>query len=311
MKAYKALLRHGDLQRLDPLEQKSLSSFSFSNAGWVVPPVVSAQILSCLTEPADFLSVFGQEQISSGSIQVPLDSSELEGAAWGCETDCMGPTATINAPGMIEIKPESLRSRVCSTSDLVQDASFNIEQWIMRKAERAMRLKIAAAVIFGDGIGRPLGILDSKSGIPVCDTAASTPADQFSWQDLVQLKWQIDAQWAARGTFLMNQTTFALVLTMSDAMGRPIWSPMPEQSGMGLTIAGSPVRIVPNMPDVQAGSTPIAFGDWSQAYMIVRRSPISFQTDPYSLGWCIQYKFETRISGATVCPGAARLLRIN
>ena len=76
------------------------------------------------------------------------------------------------------------------------------------------------------------------------------------------------------------------------------------------TIAGGPVRIVPNMPDVAPGATPSPFGDWQQACMIVRRSPVTFQTDPYSLGWCLQYKFEMRISGSTVCPGAARLLRI-
>jgi len=311
-KAWRAMLRHGDIQRLDPLEQKSLSSFAFSNAGWVVPPFVSRSILSCLTDPADFLSVFGQEQIASASVQIPIDNSELEGAAWACETACDGPAATIPPPGMLEVKPEPLRARVCATSDLIADSSFNIEQWILRKTERAMRLKIAAAVICGDGNGRPLGILNPCSGIPVCATSPNTPADQFTWQDLVQLKYQVDEQWAARGTFLMNRRTLSLVLTMTDAVGRPIWTMMPGGDAEGgFTIAGSPVRIVPMMPDVQAGATPIAFGDWSQAYMIVRRSPISFQTDPYSLGWCIQYKIETRISGTTVCPSAARLLRIN
>jgi hypothetical protein len=27
---------------------------------------------------------------------------------------------------------------VCATPDLLQDASFNVEQWVMRKAERAL-----------------------------------------------------------------------------------------------------------------------------------------------------------------------------
>jgi hypothetical protein len=35
--AFRAILRHGDFQRLDHLEQKSLSAFNF-DSGWVMPP---------------------------------------------------------------------------------------------------------------------------------------------------------------------------------------------------------------------------------------------------------------------------------
>ena len=93
MKAWCYMLRLGDLQRLDDVERKSLSSFVFSSAGWITPPQVSSRILSCLTNPADFMSLFGQEQISAGSIQMPIDNSEFEGAEWVCDTDCAGPAA--------------------------------------------------------------------------------------------------------------------------------------------------------------------------------------------------------------------------
>jgi HK97 family phage major capsid protein len=158
-----------------------------------------------------------------------------------------------------------------------------------------------------------MGILNPNSGVPLCNTAPSTPPDQFAWQDLVQMKYRLEEEFANRGTFLMNFRTLGLVLSMSDAVGRPIWMQFPSEDGRiggGFQIAGSPVRVVAWMPDVVAGATPIAFGDWERAYMIVRRAPVIFQTDPYSLGWCTQFRAETRIGGAVVCQAAAVLLRV-
>ena len=53
------------------------------------------------------------------------------------------------------------------------------------------------------------------------------------------------------------------------------------------------------MPDVAPGSTPVAYGNWKQAYMVVNRRGVTVQNDPFS-----------GIDGSVVCPNAARLLRI-
>lgn len=56
-------------------------------------------------------------------------------------------------------------------------------------------------------------------------------------------------QWQAGGSYLMNQRAFALLLTMSDAHARPIWGQLP--GGLpGFTLAGSPIQIAIQMPDV-------------------------------------------------------------
>jgi HK97 family phage major capsid protein len=183
-RAWRAILRHGNIQRLDPIEQKALSSFNFNSSGWVVPPQVSSRILSCLTDETDFLSLLGQETISAGSVQFPIDNSELQGTGWACDLDCGGSAATIPPPSMMEIRADEIRATICSTNDLLTDASFNVESWVQRKVARAVRQQIAAALICGDGVGKPTGILNPRSGIPQCETAVSTPPGQFTWQDL-------------------------------------------------------------------------------------------------------------------------------
>jgi len=108
-----------------------------------------------------------------------------------------------------------------------------------------------------------LGLLNPNAGIPICDVSVATPPRQFQWQDLVQLKFEIPMQWQDGCSFLMNQRTLALMLTMSTADGRPLLGALPQ--GMpGFQIAGSPITIVSQMPDCVPGATPIAHGNWKE-----------------------------------------------
>jgi HK97 family phage major capsid protein len=83
----------------------------------------------------------------------------------------------------------------------------------------------------------------------------------------------------------------------------------PTESGQFL-INGSPITIASQMPDVHAGATPVAFGNWKQAMTVVNRRATTLVTDPFSAGWCRLYKFDCRIGSAVTCPNSARLLRI-
>jgi HK97 family phage major capsid protein len=107
----------------------------------------------------------------------------------------------------------------------------------------------------------------------------------------------------------MNQHTWALCSTMSDANGRPILTVSPSE-GAPFLLAGSPVVIANQMPDCVPGSTPVAYGNWRQAYTVVNRKAVTMTQDPYSAGFCVLFKFEARVGGACTCPNAARLLRI-
>jgi HK97 family phage major capsid protein len=111
----------------------------------------------------------------------------------------------------------------------------------------------------------------------------------------VALQFELPEEYASRGVYLMNART----TPATDAGGRS-----------GFTIAGRPVRIVTQFPDVAPGSTPILFADLEQLYLVVTRKALTMQVDPYSAGFCVVFRFSARIGGAVVCPGAGRLLRV-
>jgi HK97 family phage major capsid protein len=310
-KALKSLFRNGDA-RLDHLQRKSLSSFSFGTNAFLLPPEMSNRVLSCLVSPTDISGLVDHVQISAASVKFLIDNVRMGLGAWACEASCFAnnPVPDLqDGLGELEIKAETIRFVQCVNSDLLADASFNVEQWMIQKVSDGMRITINDAIIAGDGLGKPMGLLNPQSGIAVCETAPATPPGMFTWQDLVMLKFEIPQQWWDGSVYLMNQRTAGLLMTMSSTDGRPLLSALP--AGMpGFALAGSPIVIASQMPDVAPGSTPILFGNLRAAYTVVDRKAVTMQTDPYSAGYCVLYKFEARVGGACTCPNSVRLLRI-
>jgi HK97 family phage major capsid protein len=222
-KAMKHLLKVSTADALSMMERKALTSFQLGSSGYLLPPEWSAQILSCLESKTDLTGLVNNIPISGSSLKMFVDNADLDEAMWACDSDCFGAARVKDIAeglGEIEIKPEHLRYIICSSRDIVEDASVDMQAWLGAKVERAFRHTVSSAIVNGSGIGKPLGILNPTAQIPTCDTSANTPAGQFTWQDLVMLKWQVAAQFHAGAAYLMNQQTFALVLTMMPSAGR-------------------------------------------------------------------------------------------
>lgn len=309
-KALPAMMATTDHNTLPDEFRKSLTSFAFGSNSFIMAPEISNRVISCIVDPTDLTGLMDSMTISSPSVRFMIDNQRMAVAGWACEASCFAnnPQPDLQEGlGEIEIKPETLRYVVCASRDLLEDASINIEQWMIRKVSDGIRTTINQTLVMGDGVGKPIGFLNPNAGIPICDTSVLTPVGQITWQDLVMLKYEIPMEWHMGCTYLMNQRTFALLLTMSDPNGRPMIS---NFGTMGFSFCGSPIQIVSQMPDVAPGATPVAFGNWKRVYMIVWRKAITMQQDPYSAGFCVLYKFEARVGGGILCPNAARLLRI-
>jgi HK97 family phage major capsid protein len=311
-KAIRSVFRTGNTTALEPLERKSLSSFSFGTNQFILAPEISDLVISCIVDPTDIAGLVGQATTSAGSVKFLIDNVRMQIANWACDAACWSNNPAPDLAeglGTMEVRSESLRFVVCVTNELLEDASFPIESWIMRKAAAGFRNAISAAILTGDGVGRPLGMLNPRSGIPVVEVGAATQIGQFSWQDLIQLMFEIPNQFWPGAAFYMNQRTLGLLISMADANHRPIFAPL--VSGMpSWQFAGAPIHIVSQMPDVAAGSTPILFGNLRETYLLITRKALTMQPDQYTAAWCTLMKFETRCGGALICPNASRLLRI-
>jgi HK97 family phage major capsid protein len=245
----KQLFRAGHVDRIEPKFRKSVSAFSFGNSGFLLAPEMSDRVLSCIVDPTDLSGSVDSITISGPSIRFLIDNARMMLASWSCEANCFAnnPQPDLQEGlGELNIKSESLRYVVCATSDLLADASMNVEAWILDKVSRGMRATINAAILLGDGAGKPL---ICGRGNSICDVSPATAPGHYSWQDLLMLRYEIPLQWQLGCSYLMNQRTFALLQTMSSAEGRPLFGPQGTTTpGTGFSFAGSPINIVSQMP---------------------------------------------------------------
>ncbi|GLR85838.1 phage major capsid protein [Bradyrhizobium iriomotense] len=312
-KAFRSFLRFGDFQRMLDPERKALSEFALGQFGVLVPPQISDRILSCLTDPGDLAGIVDNLTISGASIQFLIDNADFEDLfGWACEAECAANGTGADAAkglGQLELRPEELRGLICATRSFLDDAAIDIESWISRKAQAGVRKIASRAIASGSGNGMPIGILNPMAGIPICDTGVDTPAGTFTWQDLVMLMFQVPIAYHAGATWVANQRTLGLLFSMSDAAGRPIVQ-QDLQAAPRFTLLGHPIVVSEFWPDVAPGATPLAFGNFREAYMLINRRALTILPDQYSAGFCILYKLFARLGGGIICPDALRLLRV-
>jgi HK97 family phage major capsid protein len=80
----KALMRTGNVDRIEPEFRKALSAFSFGTNQFMMAPEMSNQVLSCLVDPSDLSGLVNQVTISAGSIKFLIDNARMGLGAWAC-----------------------------------------------------------------------------------------------------------------------------------------------------------------------------------------------------------------------------------
>jgi HK97 family phage major capsid protein len=136
------LFKTTDISSLPFDQRKALTSFNVGASGFILPPEMSGRILSCLEDVTDVSGLMQNLTISGSGIKFLRDDSELDAAAWACDTDCFSASHVANVTAglsELEIRPEPLRYLICASRDILEDASVDIEAWLLAKVSRAMR----------------------------------------------------------------------------------------------------------------------------------------------------------------------------
>jgi HK97 family phage major capsid protein len=144
---------------------------------------------------------------------------------------------------------QSQRGGPKATRSFHDDAAINIEDWLTRKAQDGIRKVTSQATATGSGIGMPLGLLHPGAGVPICDVGANTAAGTIARQDLVMLIFSVPVQYHNGASFVMNQRTLGMLLSISDANGRPVIV-QDLTAPTKWTVLGFPVYLSEYWPDV-------------------------------------------------------------
>jgi HK97 family phage major capsid protein len=126
---------------------------------------------------------------------------------------------------------------------------------------------------------------------------------------LVDLVYAARAGFRQNGRFVMNRKTQAALRKFKDGAGSYVWTP-PAQAGGAASLFTFPVSEAEDMPDIGAGTTPIAFGDFRRGYLVVDRLGLRILRDPYSAKPYVLFYTTKRVGGGVADYDAIKLLKV-
>lgn len=213
----------------------------------------------------------------TGKYSIPASSLAVT-SYWVGDNTAVTPTSFTSPAGKAEFMPHPVAALVKVPIALLEDASFDLQAHIANRISWGLAEAQEQAFITGNGVQKPLGILNSGiTGVSV-ETANSA---NITPKDLQSLPFNLKAQYRQRGAWLMNRTYVQKAMLLRDESGgsntgRFLWQPS-FQAGQPPLLAGFPVYETEYIGNPTANGDPIAiFGDFS-AYVIVERREITVQ----------------------------------
>lgn len=193
-----------------------------------------------------------------------------------------------------------LASIIKLEKQFARDNHFDIQDYLVDRLSKTFARAEDDAFINGSGTDSPYGILGSSNG---AETGVKT--DSLSYDDVIKLYFSLDPEYRTEGTWLMNDETAYTLRTMKDDAGNYLWRDSDD------TILGKPVCISEYMPDAESGKSPIAFGDFSY-YWIIVRAPMSVNvlTELFSKYNQIGYLAAEKLDGLLIRRNAIKTIDI-
>lgn len=324
-KAYKSAARK--LVSLGGIETKSQIVSKFTEAerkafdmGGMDSAFFSPQMLGievdCTVECAELIDLYDSVTVSRSKFMYPQVTSYGDIGQYDCDAKCdaeFGPEGNIQ---WLSGATYDFRGVFCFQKKVLQEANYDLLDFMFRSAARSHRINRNAAMITGDGVKQPLGWLKAD-----VFTKVKTGALKFTHQDYRRFISSAPVEYGPV-VATMHQNVFGYLASAVDNTGRFIF-------GDGL-MSFSPsdtverIRISNCLPDPTDGGTLgnaaspfvagdfiLAAGNWERAYTAVSKRPMFMeQYIGGSTAWCVSYQFGAEDGGFVACPPAARTLQI-
>lgn len=290
-------------------EWKALNVGNDTAGGFLAPIEYVQEIIKAETLISPVRSLVRVRQTSQKAIQLPRRTGQFA-AVWVAEQGTRSETTGL-AYGLHEIPTHELYALVDISQQMLEDTAFDMEEEIRMESVEQFSVAEGAAVVSGTGVGKPEGFMTNADVSSTNSGSAATIADSDGQANgLITLKHAIKTAYARNAKWALNRTTLGSVRKLKDADKNYIWMPG-IQNGAPNTIDGDPYVEVPDMPSEGSNTYPIAYGDFTRAYVLVDRIQMALLRDPYTQATSgnIRFIMRKRLGGQVVLAEAIRKLK--
>lgn len=307
-----------DATDIDRLRQRKAAQQISDNTlgGYLVTPEYGASFLKVLEEISPFRSFANVQTIGTGSIRLPnLESSDAE-AEWEDEIGAARDGDQAFKAGLLTIDANALRFIPFVSYDLLSDTSYDVMGELQRQTSIKVAQKEGLAFHSGNGAKRPRGFLTypatAGSGTfvqqVITGDAADITADAFH-----TIEGEMKTAYKAGARYFANRKTIAAMRKLKDANDRYLLQWDFSMGSPMTTLNGYQVVEDTDMPDIGAGTLPVAFANFAEGYQIVdnrsmtfEQLPRGFRNQPDLAYWY----FRKRVGGAVRIGEAIKLLKV-
>ena len=199
------------------------------------------------------------------------------------------------------IKAHKLGTLLKYDEAFMVDVGLNMENHLIDNIAKSFGAMEDAAYVNGKGDIQPTGILHNTRGAQVGTTTAT-----LTYEDVVKLYFSVKPEYRKRGVWMMNDETAYYLRTLKDEGGNYIWNHAND------TILGKRVYICNDMPSIGAGNKPIAFGDFSYYWIIIRDEvSVKVLKELYYDDMQIGYIAREYLDAKLIRPEAIKVIQMN
>lgn len=298
-------------------EQKILQVAQDTYAGYLAPEEFVNRIIAIQVAQHPMRQLATVTQTSRWDYQIPYESA-IPAANWVAEAGTKSETTGLTV-GLIEIKPQEMYHLFKATRKMLDDASFNIEEWIASVSGRKFGTLEGTAFYSGNGTTTgPEGI--TTNATVLADAKSVATDNTLAWDDIIGTWYTLESMYAPSASWAMNRSLMGVLMSMKNATTNAYIMQPDIQKGFPFQLLGRPVYEWADFPAITSttlSSTPgdggivLAFGDFKQGYLIVDRMDMEIQrlNELYAANGIVGFGITKRVGGGVICPAAIQLLK--
>ncbi len=227
------------------------------DGGFLVPEEISSAILKKLEVQESLMSRVNPIQVSGNSLTVNVDESQPWNQGIQAYWTAEGATITGSKPAFKQasFRLQKLACMVTATDELLDDATA-LGSYIQQSAPLAFMNKINAAIISGNGAGKPQGIIGSP--FAVTQDKESQSADTVVARNVIKMYSRMFPTSRSNAVWLINPAVEQQLLTMIDDNSNFIYL---GPGGYGAQLNSSPFGTLLGRPVIPMMSAMPAIGD--------------------------------------------------
>lgn len=300
VKAYEDFLAKGFLET----EKKYLRTDSLIQGGVFVPEVQVAGIIKNITEISNLRPFAKLRTMSAKTESMPVRTGTVVAYMTG---EGQSSTDTQATYGDLRLEAKKMTAEGSISYELLQDSSTDLINEMILEVGEQFAYEEGKQFVNGSGAGNNMLGFMQHADIGFIN---SGDASSITFDSLIKVTGEIKTGYNPNYAF--NRKTLATLRLLKDASNRYIW----ESGNLGVdapsSINGASYVLLPDMPDIGAGTFPVIFGDFKNFMIGDRKSLTVFRDESTGskLG-LITYVFHRRVGCVVAKPESFKKIKIS